>query len=108
MRYFIFTLLFFCQTFLGTGASAAPAITPLATFLEQSISQYTQILDDAPPADEPYCRDTAETWFYRRFTLGIYPSVAFTAGIAQIAIIPEIVLTWERPLPPGTTPYKPD
>jgi hypothetical protein len=79
---------------------SAAEIPDLKNYLE------TQIVPLNDALEEQAQKETGETiqhsfWFLRRSGIRLRPNVTLTAGIAQVGIVPEIEVIWERELPPG-------
>jgi len=75
---------------------------PFQQYLEGELNSIDDTLDQQSDRDG---RDSS--LFFRRFWLRIRPNITFTAGIAKIAIVPELELLWQRDLPDGWIPYQP-
>jgi hypothetical protein len=80
----------------------------LREYLQSEMSVLNDTLvDEDPGVCSAMPKYKSEAWLFRRFTLRIRPVVTLTAGIAQIGIVPDIEILWERTLPEGWAEFRP-
>ena len=78
--------------------------------LEQEIPIINSAITSSSETNQEW-KDTgspAEGWFFRRFFLRLRPQIALDIpAFANLKLIPEVELIWERSYPDGWETYKP-
>ncbi len=94
-----------CLVFLVATTSAQAGVLSLTDFVTQEVDSMDYAFDEL---NRDVDGKPQEDYFFRRFWLRLRPKVGLTAaGFANLEIIPEIEMLWEKDTPDGWEIYKP-